>query len=400
MVQLSDDGFAFGGQLLSLEAAQERLRQGATPIPGEEWAALEQAAGRILARPVFATRSVPPFLNAAVDGHAYAWGTGPRFTLGATVAAGAQTPPPLAPGTAVPILTGAPLPAGADTVVMIEDALVTDAEVTVPEALPRGSNARPKGEDIAEGKQLYPQGHSLSALDVARLAAGGAQGAWVKPPLRIQVFSSGEELRNGQIADVNRWLLEAVFAGPAYRLSFGGVVPDSLAASKAALANLETDLILTSGGVSLGTHDFLRQAIESLGHLEFWRVAIKPGRPVAFGHLACAPIFGLPGNPVACFITAQFLAHPFARALLGSQSPGLPPLIRAPLARAYKKKPGRSEFVRVHLDAAGQARPYEVAGAGIVTSLTATDALAVLGPELRDVAAGTAVPLLMLKGIL
>ena len=397
MAQLSDDCFAFDGKPLPLEEAQARLKDLAPQLRGEDWVPLADLAGRILSRDLVSARSVPPFLNSAVDGYAYAHGQGAPISLRQHVPAGSPLPPPLALGEAARVLTGAPLPPGTDTVVMDEDAQLEGQLLTVPAALKPGSNARPKGEDLAEGQTLYPAGHGVSALDIGRIAAGGLDGAWVHRPLRLHILSSGDEIRSGQIADANRWLLSAVFPAPAFDLSFGGVVADTPEASHAALQGIEADLILTSGGVSVGERDYLRDAIEALGSLAFWKVGIKPGRPVAFGQIGETPIFGLPGNPVACFITAQFLAYPFALTMLGAEAK--PATFPVTLARDYKKKAGRTEFVRVHVEADGTARPYGVAGAGVISSLTQTDGLVVLGHDLTQVPAGSKVPFLPFKGL-
>lgn len=398
MAQLSDDCFAFGGKPLPLEEAQARLRDSATAIKEEEWRPVADLAGRILSRDLISERSVPPFLNSAVDGYAYAHGQDTPLKITQHVPAGSPLPPALPLGEAARVLTGAPLSPGTDTVVMDEDAQIEEGLLSVPAALKIGSNARPKGEDLAEGQSLYPAGHPLSALDIGRVAAGGLEGAWVRRPLRLHVLSSGDEVLSGQIADANRWLLHAVFPAPAFEVTFGGVIADTPEGSRAALENIHADLVLTSGGVSVGERDYLRDAIEALGSLEFWKVGIKPGRPVAFGKLGETPIFGLPGNPVACFITAQFLALPYALTMLGyDTAPKAFPVI---LAKDCKKKAGRTEFVRVHIDEAGLATPYEVAGAGVISSLTETDGLVILEHDLTQVSAGSKVPFLPFRGLI
>ena len=398
MAQLTDDCFAFGGTILTLGQAQERLIDLAKPSHREEFVRLDHLKDRILSQPLAAQRSVPPFINSAVDGYAYRAGEGPDLTIGPLIAAGESRPAPLLPGHAARILTGAPLPLGADTVIMDEDAILQGKRVCIRPELEKGSNVRQKGEDFHHEQMLYSTGVLISGLDRARLAAGGIKGAWVRPPLRIGVVSTGDEIHAGQIADANRWLIQAVFSGPAFKMIFAGYVPDDVQVSKEILQSLKVDLILTSGGVSVGDCDKMREAIEDIGTLEFWRVAIKPGRPVAFGQVHRTPIFGLPGNPVACFVTARFLALPYALALLGHEHS--PPLIQAPLGVNYRKKAGRTEFLRVCLDSQGYATPYKIAGAGIISSLTQANALAVLEDSLDIVKKGTYVPILPLEGLL
>ena len=398
MVQLSQPVETQG---LSLQAAQAALRAAAEPLRGgSQTLPIGALRGRVLSEAVQARCDVPPFANSAVDGYAFAAGPGAWRQVTGTLAAGDPVPQvPLAPGTAMRVLTGAPLPPGADTVMMDEDAVRDGDQLALDARLKPGSNARPQGEDVRAQQRLYPAGHMIRALDMARMAAGGLPEAPVHRPLKIHVVSSGDELIKGQISDANRWMIQAVFHEPAFDLSFGAPLPDALDASVAALRQIQADLVLTSGGVSVGERDFLRQAIEHIGQIDFWRVGIKPGRPVAFGALGDGtPIFGLPGNPVACLVTALFLARPYALARLGAHETW--PLVQAPLARDIRKNPRRTEFVRVQLDDEGRAHAYPVAGAGIISSLTAADALAVLGEEGTLFAAGSRVPILPLRGLL
>ena len=223
MAQLSEDCFAFGGALLTFDAALEALRAAAPACKKTETLSLANLAGRILAKDVLATRSVPPFDNSAVDGYAYVK-DGPLEValIAEPIAAGSVNPTPLKPEHGVRILTGAPVPVGADTILMEEDAVISDGILTLPEALKRGANLRPKGEDIAAGNTLYPAGHTLTALDCARLAAGGIERAEVFAPLRIAILSSGDEIKSGQVLDANCWVLQAVFSGPAFDVTYGG----------------------------------------------------------------------------------------------------------------------------------------------------------------------------------
>ena len=399
MAQLSEDCFAFGGALLTFDAALKALRAAAPAFAKTETLLLENLPGRVLAKDLVAARSVPPFDNSAVDGYAYTKDDPQEVTLiPEPIAAGTLNPEPLKSGHGVRILTGAPVPAGADTILMEEDAEISDGILKLPEALKRGANLRPEGEDIKAGTVLYSAGHMVSVLDCARLAAGGLEQAEVFAPLRVAILSSGDEIKSGQVLDANRWVLQAVFSSPAFEVTYGGVVGDNLAETRAALRGLNADLILTSGGVSVGERDVLRQALEAEGTLDFWRVGIKPGRPVAFGWLGETPFFGLPGNPVACFVTAQFLALPFAHACLGASQDA--DWLEVEMAVPYKKKAGRTEFVRVHVDSEQQARPYAVAGAGILSSLTQCNGIVKLDDALTAIEAGTRVPYLPFKGLL
>ena len=399
MAQLSEDCFAFGGALLSYQRALDALKAEAQPLAKTQVLGLADLPGRILSAPLIARRNVPPFDNSAVDGYAYAKDAPQDLRVRpSAIVAGAQHPAPLQNAQAVRILTGAPVPEGADTIVMEEDAQISDGILTVPKGLKCGANLRPAGEDIRAGTILYPAGHRLSALDCARLAASGLETAEVYRPARVAILSSGDEIKSGQVLDANRWVLSAIFAGPAFETVYRGVVGDNLAETQAALRTLAADLILTSGGVSVGERDVLRLAFEAEGRLEFWRVGIKPGRPVAFGWLEGTPFFGLPGNPVACFVTAQFLALPFALACLGAEE--APSWLEVEMAVPYKKKPGRTEFIRVHINHQQQAQPYAVAGAGILSSLTQCDGLVRLDEDRIEIVPGMRVPYLPFKGIL
>ncbi len=400
MVQLSSDCFAFGGSVLSLSQAQTALRIAAKPILApSELCNLDKLAGRVLSKDVFASRDVPPFNNSAVDGYAFAAGSDLSRGIIGTVSAGDEIPAQtLSKNSAMRILTGAPLPSGADTVMMDEDAIIEDNQLAMHAKLGIGSNVRPKGEDITKDEKLYQKGHLVTALDVARLAAGGVRNAEVIRPLKIHVMSSGDEIINDQIIDANRWIIKAVFPESCFELSYGATIADDHDSAVRALKGIDADIVLTSGGVSVGERDFVRGAIEHIGKLEFWRVGIKPGRPVAFGRLnkKCA-VFGLPGNPVACFVTALFLARPFALAMLDAQSTIV--TLSAPLAQEYRKKGNRTEFLRVMIDEHGSAHPYHIAGAGVISSIAQAHALAILSEELTLISEGSTVPILPLRGL-
>ncbi|MBK1657258.1 molybdopterin molybdotransferase MoeA [Paracraurococcus ruber] len=417
MAQLSDDCFAFGGPLLSVEAA-EALIAARVPAPaGEDMVALGAALGRVLARDLPAPLPLPPFFNSAVDGYAFRhadlMGEGPtRLVLAGRVAAG-QPAAPLAPGTAARIFTGAPMPPGADTVLMQEDAALAEGAVLVPPGLKPGANARPAGEDVARGALALPAGRRLRAPEIGLAAALGCASLPVRPRVRVGVFSTGDELASpgaalgaAQTYDSNRFTLLALLARLPVEPVDLGILPDRAEACAAALASAAGahDLLLTSGGVSTGEEDHVRAAIEAGGRLVFWRLAVKPGRPAALGVLRGAggasiggtPVLGLPGNPVAAVVTFLHLARPLVLRLAGA----LPePLLRVPAESGfrYRKKSGRREYVRVRL-APGATLPvaekFEREGAGLLTSLTECDAFAELPEDVVTVAPGDPVRVL------
>ena len=397
MTQLSNDCFAFGGPLLSIEDGIRQISERVEPVTGTETAELLAADGRILATDILAPIDLPPADNAAVDGYAVR-----HADLAATQAtllpiegrdvAGDPASTLLAGGTARRIFTGARLPAGADTIFMQEDVEALGPHVRLPPGLRRGANTRQRGEDICAGAVALPGGRRLRPQDIALAAALGLTQVPVRRYLRVAVFSTGDEivtpgrpLRPGQIYDANRFLLAGLVVRAGATVTDLGILPDDRAATARALdaATEGHDLLLTSGGVSTGEEDHVKAAVEAVGRLVFWRLAIKPGRPVAMGVIHGIPLAGLPGNPVAAFITFANVVRPLIARLAGEtwEKPATVP-VRS--AFAYRKKSGRREYVRVRLipaaDGAIEAHKYPREGAGILTSLTATDGL-VEAPE-------------------
>ncbi len=414
MAQLSDDCFAFGGALLPVEEAQALILQRVAPLGGEEAVALSAARGRVLARPLVARTPLPPFFNAAVDGYAFrhadlAPGADTALALDGRVPAGA-TPAALRPGTAARIFTGAPMPPGADTVLMQEDARTEGAVLHVPPGLKPGANARPAGEDIPAGAEALPEGARLRAPEIGLAAALGFATLPVRPLLRVGVFSTGDELASpgavlgpAQTHDSNRFTLMALLAGLPCAVTDLGILPDDRGATANALraAAGTQDLLLTSGGVSTGEEDHVRAAIEGAGRLVFWRLGIKPGRPAAMGVIGGTPMIGLPGNPVAAVVTFLHLARPLILRLAGA----LPEYLRRYPAIAgfeYRKKAGRREYVRVTLSSgqdALRAEKFPREGAGLLSSLTASHAFAELPEGTTRVAPGDSIAILPFDGL-
>lgn len=414
MAQLSDDCFAFGGQLLGVEAAAALITERITPLAGRETVALDAARGRVLAAPLFAPGPLPPFFNAAVDGYAFAHTSlgpeGARLALAGRAPAG-LAPPVLTAGTAMRIFTGAPMPAGADTVMMQEDAALEGAMLVLPPGLKMGANCRPAGEDVAAGAQALAAGTRLGPAHIGLAAALGLARLECAPRLRVGVFSTGDELaspgaalRPAQTFDSNRFTLLALLAAlPVHGVDLG-ILPDDAAATATALtaAAATHDLLLTSGGVSAGEEDHVRAAIEGAGRLVFWRLAVKPGRPAAMGVIGGTPVLGLPGNPVAAVVCFLHLARPLILRLAGALPETLP---RYPALAGFthRKKLGRREYLRVRLErdaATLRVGKFEREGAGLLTSLTQSDAFCELTEDQRDVAPGDMVQVLPFAGIL
>jgi molybdopterin molybdotransferase len=302
------------------------------------------------------------------------------------------------------IFTGAPMPQGADTVFMQEDVrLDGDGQVVLPAGLKPGANVRPAGEDIAAGSSALVAGQRLRPQDVALAAAFGLTEVDVMRRIRVAVFSTGNELVSpgspraaAQLFDSNRFMLMAMLARLGCEVSDLGILRDDRAALADGLKRVagSHDLILTTGGVSTGEEDHVKAGVESVGTLVLWRMAIKPGRPVAMGIIGGTPLIGLPGNPVASFVTFVHVVRPTVLALAGAtQQPLVPMPVRA--AFAYKKKIARREYVRVSLrrapDGVLEVSKFPREGAGLLSSLVDTDGLVELGEEITLVEPGQTV---------
>ncbi len=411
MAQLTDDCFAFNGPLMPVDAAERLIAERIAPVDGTESIALVHTPGRVLVGDIVAPISVPSFDNSAVDGYAVrADGLKPdgetRLTIVDRVAAGHAPSRDVETDEAIRIFTGAPMPGGADTVFMQEDCRVEGNHVIVPPGLKRGANRRLAGEDIRAGAVALPTGRRLSARHVALAAALGFTRLDVRRRLRVAIFSTGDEivepgvkLPRAALYDANRFLLASLLAQYGVDVTDLGILSDDPRelARGLATAAANHDLVLTSGGVSTGEADHVRDAVESVGRLVFWRIAIKPGRPVAMGVLhgsnsgEGAAFVGLPGNPVAVFVTFVRVVRPLLLRLSGA----LPePLVALPVRAtfSYKKRAGRREYVRVALrhaaDGAIEAVKYAQDGAGVLTSLTETDGLAELLEDITKIEPG------------
>ena len=405
MAQLSDDCFAFGGPMMAVDEAVAIIASCLRAVAETEAVGLVEADGRVLAGDIAAPLPLPPFMNSAVDGYAVPAGDLPSdserpFPIGGRVQAGAAAPA-LQPGHAVRIFTGAPMPAGTDTVFMQEDVRIDDTgRVVLPPGLKAGANVRPAGEDIPQGHVALKAGRRLRPQDVAVAAAFGLTTLDVVRRLRVGVFSTGDELTSpgaeraeAQLFDSNRFMLMAMLRRLGCEVGDLGILRDEKSALARALkaAAGRFDLILTTGGVSTGEEDHVRTAVESVGSLVLWRMAIKPGRPVAMGIIDGTPLIGLPGNPVASFVTFVHVVRPAVLALSGATpAPLLPMPVRA--AFGYKKKLGRREYVRASLrkaaDGTLEAVKFAREGAGLLSSLVDTDGLIEHGESIFRVEPG------------
>lgn len=413
MAQLSDDCFAFGGALLPVEDVLRLIETRITPVAETLSIPVSAARGRILGQDVVAGVSLPPFDNSAVDGYAVrfcdlASGSQTTLLVSGHLRAGAGRLVAIAPGTAVRIFTGAPMPEGADTVFMQEDVREADGVAVLPPGLKPGANRRLKGEDVKAGSIVIPAGTRLGVQHLAMASAVGNTQVVVRRRLKIALFSTGDEIiEPGRLLtpagtyDANRTLLRAQCEAMGADVTDLGILGDNVETLSAALqaAAENHDVVLTSGGVSTGEADYVRTAVERVGSLTFWRTAIKPGRPVAMGVLKsangnAAAFCGLPGNPVAAFVTFAIVVRPLLVQLGGGKPE---PLMAFPVRASfsYKKKAGRREFVRVSLARASdgmlEAVKYTQDGAGVISSLTQTDGLVQLPENATGVTPGDTV---------
>ena len=394
---------------LSVEEALAQLLARARPIDGSEHLPLTACRGRVLAEPVHSTLDLPPWDNSAMDGYALRAADleagGGRLPVSQRIAAG-QRPAALAPGSAARIFTGAPVPAGADTVVIQEDCTQEGDTVAITGAVKPGANIRRRGEELAAGAGVLAAGTRLGPQHLALAAAVGAAELPVRRRLRVAVLASGDELvlpgaplAPGQIYNSNRFLFHALLEALGCEIVDLGIVADQRQATIDALrAGAEAaDLVLASGGVSVGEEDHVRPAVEELGRLDLWRVAMRPGKPLAFGHLGETPFIGSPGNPVSLFVTFCLFARPFIERLQGVDEVGPPAPIRAAAGFTVDKPVKRRDYRRARLepDAAGNpvVQLFSSTSSAMLSSLVWANGLAVI-PEGRRIASGDPVDFL------
>lgn len=401
---LKDDCFALpsGVNWTPVDEALDRLRGALGCVAGTEEVPLSQAAGRILAGDVTALRSHPPRANSAVDGYGFAASALSSNEVQALplvdgrAAAGAAFDGAVPVGQAIRILTGAALPEGVDTVVLEEDCTRDNGRVAFRGPLKPGANTRAAGEDVAQGKMVLPGGRMLSPQDLALLAATGLGQVTVRRRLRVAVLSTGDELAEAgdlsdeaAVPDANRPMLLALAARWGFRAVDLGRLPDDRDKLRAALdrAASEADAILTSGGASAGDEDHVSALLRAEGHLQAWRIAMKPGRPLALAMWKGVPVFGLPGNPVAAFVCALLFARPALGVLAGADWSS-PEGFMVPAAFTKSKKPGRREYLRARVGPDGQVEVFKSEGSGRISGLSWATGLVELPDGAASIAPG------------
>lgn len=402
----------------NLKAGEARaaILQHLTPVSGWERVAVRDALGRVLAEDVIAPCSVPAHDNSAMDGYAVrfadlaATGDTPLQVVG-TAFAGKPFSGMVSAGQAVRIMTGAPIPQGADTIVVQEVTRSAEGRVFVPPGQRSGQNLRRAGEDLALGGVALPAGKRCGPAELGLVASLGIAEVTVYRRLRVAFFSTGDELASigkplapGEIYDSNRYTLFGALTRLGCDLIDMGVVRDDPAALEAAFRDASTnaDVILTSGGVSVGEADFIRELVNRLGEVSFWKIDIKPGRPMAFGRIGNARLFGLPGNPVAVLVTFYQFVQDALLALSGVSPLPKQSLFEVPCLDPIRKQPGRREFLRGRLESKDGRQQVRLAGAqgsGILRSMSEANCFIVLPDESGDVAAGDPVQVQLFDGL-
>jgi molybdopterin molybdotransferase len=422
MSELGPSPLTAGDRNLSVAEARSAILEALQPISGLEVVPVQQALGRVLAADVISPIDVPAHDNSAMDGYAFDGAalcadSATRLQSIGTVFAGSPYAGEVAAGQCLRIMTGAVMPAGCDTVVPQELCRVDGDQVHIePGVIRAGENRRRRGEDLARGRSALPAGRVLRPADLGLVASLGYREVAVQRRLRVALFSTGNEIRNpgepldpGCIYDSNRFSLIGALQRLGVEIIDLGLVRDDPQALRTTLqqAVAVADAVLTSGGVSVGEADHTRALMAEMGDVAFWKVAMRPGRPFAFGPLrapAGQPVwlFALPGNPVAALVTFYAFARE-ALQVLGGARPDALVTLQARCATAIRKRPGRTEFQRGIVarmdDGQWQVRLTGSQGAGVLRSLTEANALVVLGHEQSSVAAGDPVEVWLFDGL-
>lgn len=396
------------GSLLTVEEALERIKTAVTPVAISERLPLKSCGGRILAADIHAPMDLPPFRNSAMDGYAFGSadlreGEPALLQVIGTSSAGHPFCGRLPTGCCIRVFTGAIVPDEADSVVMQEKVTRSGDEILLPVDVKPRQNVRLAGEEIGRGERILAKGRKLGAADLALLASFGFYEVPLLTKPRIAFFSTGDELRSlteplgkGEIYDSNRYLLQSLLEPEPLAVQDMGVIRDDRSALETAFceAALCNDAIITTGGASLGEADFVRETLAHTGRVEFWKIAMKPGKPLTFGKIGKCLFFGLPGNPVSAAATYEMLVKPALRLLMGSA--GKTPLrIRVRCAAGLKKSPGRQEFQRGILSK-GEDGEWTVESAGpqgshMLSVLSKANCYIILPAECAGIDAGSQV---------
>lgn len=397
---------------IATDDAHARIRSAVTPLNAMERTALRTALGRILGEDVHSPLTVPGHTNSAMDGYALAGTDLPEtgtceLTVAGSSFAGHPFAETLAPGECVRIMTGAVVPVEADTVIMQEHVeRISEHRIRIDGRHRPGQNVRRAGEDIERGDTVLARGRRLRPSDLGVLASLGVAEVTVTRRPRVAFFSTGDELRSigeplaaGEIYDSNRYTLYGMLTRLGVDVLDLGVVADTPAATMEAFRNAgdNTDMVITSGGISVGEADYIKHTLEELGRIDFWKVAMKPGRPLAFGRVGDAWFFGLPGNPVSVMATFYLFVQPALRRLMGETDVD-PRMLNVHCDSKLRKKAGRTEYQRGFLavgpDGELSVKKSGPQGSGILTSMSESNCFIVLPVQSESIEPGTKVPVI------
>jgi molybdopterin molybdotransferase len=403
---------------MPVNQARTLIRQFLTPVATVECLALRSALGRVLAADIISPCNVPNHNNSAMDGYAYnaddttAEGETTLKVIG-TAFAGRPFRGAIGKAECVRIMTGAVLPQGADTVIMQERVQVSGDSLLFSNPPVRAMNVRYAGEDLKQGQTVLPIGHIMRPADLGMIASLGIGEIKVFRKLRVAFFSTGDELISigqplleGQIYDSNRYTLFGMLTRFGVEVIDMGVVGDNPQQLETALINAaaSADVVITSGGVSVGEADFMKQLLEKHGQVLFWKISMKPGRPLAYGKVGDAHYFGLPGNPVAAMVSFYQFVREALLNLMGQENPPQQPLLKVTCTEAIKKMAGRTEFQRGQLfigqDGEWKVKPTGNQGSGILRSMSDANCFIVLPDDTGNLVAGTQVQVQLLEGII
>lgn len=392
---------------LRAERALELILNRVIPVQGIEWVPLRAAAGRVLAEDIVSGANVPAHTNSAVDGYAVRCGdlsqteNGLEFRVIDTALAGRPAHSPLRPMTAIRIMTGAIIPEGADAVLMQEHVEIRSGSIRIHSQCKAGENIRKAGEDMQKGESVLSTGRLLSPADIGLIASLGFGEVKVRRRVRVGVVSTGSEIKSigtrlddGNVFDSNRHTLHAALNQLAVEVSDYGIVPDDKILLEKAIttAHRDNDLVITTGGVSVGEADHTRTILQNQAEILFSKVAIKPGRPLTFASVARKAFFGLPGNPVAVMVTYYQFVWPALRRLMGITAPSRLLTVKARTLERIRKKPGRTEYQRGILEQSEtgewSVRLTGRQGSGILRSMSLANAFIVLPHDAAGIEAG------------